>query len=211
MATSLHTISLGTCLPAYQLGQCLPMALILRRITFLEEGKVHFPPSPNKPPPSKSRHRIQRPCSHVPFPFISLQPSIQNVFPSTFQPCRSSLSTAMTPALALPTLRVHAKKADLELTATPSICVDVPNDLPSITTIDELAVVVKNAHIWIARTGTCCIEISIAVNGRPILENEHLQKTIDLIQYCPVWLAPCTTAPIGLSCLLGLESPGASA
>ncbi|KAI8719237.1 hypothetical protein NCS52_00704200 [Fusarium sp. LHS14.1] len=93
----------------------------------------------------------------------------------------------MTPALALPTLRVHAKNANLELTATPSLCVDLPDDLPPVTTIDELAVVVKNAHIWIARTGTCYIEISIAANGHPILENEHVQKTINLIQHCPVW------------------------
>ncbi|KAI8688698.1 hypothetical protein NCS55_00124100 [Fusarium keratoplasticum] len=93
----------------------------------------------------------------------------------------------MTPALALPNLRVHAKQANLELTTTPSLCVDLPDDLPPVTTIDELAAVVKSAHIWIARTGTCCIEISIAVNGRPILENERLQKMIDLIQHCSVW------------------------
>ncbi|KAJ4315144.1 hypothetical protein N0V84_008532 [Fusarium piperis] len=93
----------------------------------------------------------------------------------------------MTPALALPSLRVHARQANLELTATPSLCVDLPDDLPPVTTIDELAAVVKNAHIWIARTGTCCIEISIAVNGRPILENERLQKTIELIQHCQIW------------------------
>ncbi|RSL48923.1 hypothetical protein CEP54_012671 [Fusarium duplospermum] len=93
----------------------------------------------------------------------------------------------MTPALALPSLRVHAKQANLEITATPSLCVDLPDDLPPVATIDELAAVVRDAHIWIARTGTCCIEISIAVNGRPILQNENLQKTIELIQHCQVW------------------------
>ncbi|RSL71659.1 hypothetical protein CEP53_001409 [Fusarium sp. AF-6] len=93
----------------------------------------------------------------------------------------------MTPALALPSIRVHAKQANLEITATPSLCVDLPDDLPPVATIDELAAVVKDAHIWIARTGTCCIEISIAVSGRPILQNDHLQKTTELIQHCQVW------------------------
>ncbi|KAF5027556.1 hypothetical protein F66182_298 [Fusarium sp. NRRL 66182] len=93
----------------------------------------------------------------------------------------------MSPALRLPALRVVAKQANLEITAKPSLTIDLPDDAQSISTIDHVLSAVQDSHLWIIRTGACCIEVSVAVDGRPVLEHSRLKGIIEAISSCEVW------------------------
>ncbi|KAF4984626.1 hypothetical protein FZEAL_202 [Fusarium zealandicum] len=86
-----------------------------------------------------------------------------------------------------PCIRISTKKVNLELTASPSLCVDLPDDFSHVTTIDELQTVMRDAHLWIARTGPCEIEVSIAINARMILDNGCLHGIAKTIQHSQVW------------------------
>ncbi|KAJ3523370.1 hypothetical protein NM208_g12481 [Fusarium decemcellulare] len=93
----------------------------------------------------------------------------------------------MSPIVSLPNARVLAKQFKLDIVATPSLCLDLPNHLSPVSTIDELLALVKDANVWIARTGPCYIEVSVAVHGHPVLENDRLKDIVELIQHCQVW------------------------
>lgn len=92
----------------------------------------------------------------------------------------------MASALPLPVLQVLLKQEDLEIAVTSSFCLDLPPRIANIKTIDQLLVEVKESHLWIARTGNCHIEISVAVNDDPILENEQLDTFARSIKHCDV-------------------------
>ncbi|KAH6996768.1 hypothetical protein EDB80DRAFT_882925 [Ilyonectria destructans] len=93
----------------------------------------------------------------------------------------------MASALPLPVLQILLKQENLEIVVTSSFCLDLPSRIANIKTIDQLLVEVKKSHLWIARTGNCHIEISVAVNDDPILENEQLDTFSRSIKHCDVW------------------------
>lgn len=107
---------------------------------------------------------------------------------------RPEHEAAMSPTLRLPTLRVAAQQAEIELTAKPSLNIDLPDNAQPIATIEDLLSAVRHDHLWITREGACCIEVSIAVNGRPILESSRLESIIEAISNCEVPKLPLLTA-----------------
>ncbi|KAK7415837.1 hypothetical protein QQX98_005619 [Neonectria punicea] len=90
-------------------------------------------------------------------------------------------------ALPLPPLRILLKQETLEITVTSSFCLDLPIHLSSIGTIDQLLAVVKESHLWIARTGSCCIEVSLAVNGTQVLDGIQRDAFAQSIKKCELW------------------------
>ncbi|SPJ75037.1 uncharacterized protein FTOL_04768 [Fusarium torulosum] len=110
----------------------------------------------------------------------------------------------MSPALQLPSLRILAKQTNVEVTATPSLNIDLPNNTQSITSIDDLLSLVQDSHLWITRSGACCIQISIAVNGRPILESTRLESIAKAVSSCEVWDRLGIHLKYDRSCTVGL-------
>jgi hypothetical protein len=96
----------------------------------------------------------------------------------------------MSPALRLPSLRILAKQTNVEVTATPSLNIDLPDYVQSITSVNDLLSLVQDSHLWITRSGACCIQISVAVNGRPILESTRLESIAKAVGNCEVSKQP---------------------
>lgn len=92
-------------------------------------------------------------------------------------------------ALPLPALQILLKQENLKITVTSSFCLDLPTRLPSIETIDQLLAVVDESHLWIARTGNCCIEVSLAVNGTQVLDSTQRDAFAQSIKKCEVYQA----------------------
>jgi hypothetical protein len=92
----------------------------------------------------------------------------------------------MSCALRLPTIRVIANQANVELSASASINIDAPDGAPHFATIRDLSSAVEDSHLWIARSGACCLEVSIALNGYPILETESLDAIAQAVRGCEV-------------------------
>ncbi|KAH7156126.1 hypothetical protein EDB81DRAFT_880457 [Dactylonectria macrodidyma] len=90
-------------------------------------------------------------------------------------------------AWPLPTLRILLKQENLEIVVTPSLCLDLPARFANVLTIDQLCVDLEESHLWIARTGNCHIEVSVAVHGNPVLEVEQLGSFARSIKHCDVW------------------------
>ncbi|KAF4441263.1 hypothetical protein FACUT_2765 [Fusarium acutatum] len=108
----------------------------------------------------------------------------------------------MSCALRLPTIRVIANQANVELSASASINIDAPDGTRHFATIRDLSSAVEDSHLWIARSGACCLEVSIALNGHPILETESLDAIAEVAGGCEVWgrlgihLGPNRTYPV---------------
>lgn len=116
----------------------------------------------------------------------------------------------MASALPLPVLQILLKQEDLEIVVTSSFCLDLPPRIANIKTIDQLLVEVKESHLWIARTGNCHIEISVAVNDDPILENEQLDTFSRSIKHCdvcqPYQVLSCLRLTMPTRCGIALAS-----
>ncbi|KAF5685367.1 hypothetical protein FCIRC_3493 [Fusarium circinatum] len=114
-------------------------------------------------------------------------------------------------ALRLPTIRVIANQANIELSASASIIIDAPDGVRHIATIRDLSSAVEGSHLWIARSGACCLEVSIAINGHPILDAFHLDAIAEAVGCCEVWsrlgvhLEPNRPCPIQLPGLLSFS------
>ncbi|KAG5753637.1 hypothetical protein H9Q72_003339 [Fusarium xylarioides] len=108
----------------------------------------------------------------------------------------------MSCALRLPTIRVIANQANVELSASASINIDAPDGARHFATIRDLSSAVEDSHLWIARSGACGLEVSIALNGHPILETESLNAIAEAVRGCEVWgrlgvhLGPNRTYPV---------------
>ncbi|RGP70663.1 hypothetical protein FSPOR_3964 [Fusarium sporotrichioides] len=93
----------------------------------------------------------------------------------------------MSCALRLPTIRVVANPANVELTATSSLNIDPPDGSQNIKNAKDLLSAVTNSHLWISRVGACCIDVSFAIDGRPILEYAHLERVAESISNSEIW------------------------
>ncbi|KAF5719102.1 hypothetical protein FMUND_4891 [Fusarium mundagurra] len=112
----------------------------------------------------------------------------------------------MSCALRLPTIRVIANQANVELSASASINIDTPDGARHFATIRDLSSAVEDAHLWIARSGACCLEISIALNGHPILETESLDAIAQAVRHCEVW--GCLGVHLGPNRTYPVQQPG---
>lgn len=92
----------------------------------------------------------------------------------------------MSCALRLPTIRVISNQANVELSASASINIDAPDGARHIATIRDLSSAVEDSHLWVARSGACCLEVSIAINGHPILETFRLNAIAEAVSSCEV-------------------------
>ncbi|KAF5629330.1 hypothetical protein F52700_7651 [Fusarium sp. NRRL 52700] len=117
----------------------------------------------------------------------------------------------MSCALRLPTIRVIANQANVELSASASINIDAPDGARHIATIRDLSSAVEDSHLWIARSGACCLEVSITINGHPVLETFHLNAIAEAVGGCEVWgrlgvhLEPNRSCPVQLPGLLSFS------
>ncbi|RKK90533.1 hypothetical protein BFJ71_g11552 [Fusarium oxysporum] len=124
----------------------------------------------------------------------------------------------MSCALRLPTIRVISNQANVELSASASINIDAPDGARHIATIRDLSSAVEDSHLWVARSGACCLEVSIAINGHPILETFRLNAIAEAVSNCEVWgrlgvhLEPNLSCPVQLPGLLSfsLQHPNLS-
>lgn len=83
------------------------------------------------------------------------------------------VTDSTTTVLPLPNLHFLLQQERLEVTVTSSLCLDLPSHLSSIGTIDQLSALVKESHLWIARTGSCCFDVSVSVNGDSMKEGRE--------------------------------------
>lgn len=79
--------------------------------------------------------------------------------------CGRPAMCSITTVLSLPTLDLFVSQGNLRITVASSLCLDLPTHLSGIETVDQLLDFVKESHLWIARTGSCCFDVSITVNG----------------------------------------------
>ncbi|KAF5643878.1 uncharacterized protein FTJAE_2947 [Fusarium tjaetaba] len=112
----------------------------------------------------------------------------------------------MSCALRLPTIRVIANQANVELSASASINIDAPYGAPHFATIRDLSSAVEDSHLWIARSVACCLEVSIALNGYPILETESLDTIAQAVRGCEVW--DCLGVHLGPNRTYPVQQPG---
>lgn len=96
----------------------------------------------------------------------------------------------MSCALRLPTIRLVAKQANVELSATSSLNIGPLDGARNIENAKDLLSAVKNSHLWISRSGACCIEVSFAIDGCPILERVHLEGLAEVISNSEVFQQP---------------------
>ncbi|KAG8674705.1 hypothetical protein FPOAC2_00738 [Fusarium poae] len=93
----------------------------------------------------------------------------------------------MSCALRLPTIRVVTKQANIELRATASLNIDPPDGARNIKDAKDLLSAVSNSYLWISRAGSCCIEVSFAIEGRPVSECDHLEGVAETINSSKIW------------------------
>ncbi|CEI64320.1 hypothetical protein FVEN_g11059 [Fusarium venenatum] len=93
----------------------------------------------------------------------------------------------MSCALRLPTIRVVTKQANIELTATASLNIDPSDGTRNIKNAKDLLSAVTNSQLWISRAGACSIEVSFAIDSRPILERDHLEGVAETIGNSEIW------------------------
>jgi hypothetical protein len=99
----------------------------------------------------------------------------------------------MSCALRLPTIRVVTKQANIELRATASLNIDPPDGARNIKDAKDLLSAVSNSYLWISRAGSCCIEVSFAIEGRPVSECDHLEGVAETINSSKVFQQPLLT------------------
>lgn len=83
--------------------------------------------------------------------------------------------TTQTSTILVPPLRICLTNEKLEIDVTASISLDLPEILGHVTTVDDLLEAVERDNLWIARLGTCYIELSTAVDGHPTLDHNQLE------------------------------------
>lgn len=92
----------------------------------------------------------------------------------------------MSKAIYLPTLRISSSIDNLDTSVSSSICLDLPKDTREITSVNDLFQAVMKDHMWIARLGTCNIEVSFSINGDSVLDDESLGMVAESIASCEV-------------------------
>lgn len=83
--------------------------------------------------------------------------------------------TNQTSTILVPPLRICLANDKLEIDVTASISLDLPEILGHVTTVNDLVEAVERDNLWIARLGTCYIEVSTTVDGHPILDHGQLE------------------------------------
>lgn len=95
-------------------------------------------------------------------------------------------------SIALPHLHLASRDKQLEATLEPCLCLDLPESLGSLQSDDQLRQAIDQEHLWIARIGSCYLEVSVFVNGNLILNEDSIAKLAGWIQHCHV----CRSRPL---------------
>jgi hypothetical protein len=80
---------------------------------------------------------------------------------------------SITTVLTLPTLDLLMSQENLRITVTTSLCLDLPSQFSGIESVNQLLDLVKESHLWIARTGSCCFDVSVTVNGDSLQKDKE--------------------------------------
>lgn len=88
--------------------------------------------------------------------------------------------------IPLPRLRIASQPENLELTLQGYISLELPEELNELASAGELLDAVKEKHLWIARTGSCHLNISIYIHDGLVSADIDLATLAVWIQDCEV-------------------------
>lgn len=84
--------------------------------------------------------------------------------------------------IALPQLRIQNRQDGLEVLAKPAVRLHLPRELPRVDTVDGLMNAVEKKSLWLARTGSCHLEVSVVINDDPVLDSDRVKQVADTIR-----------------------------
>lgn len=112
-------------------------------------------------------------------------------------------------AISLPKLRIASKSNGYELRLHALLSLDLPEELRTLVTAEELLNAVTEKHLWIARKGACHLNISVSVHDELLRGHAELPQIAAWVQECEVCASICTVAWVVLIASV-LGSPGTS-
>lgn len=88
--------------------------------------------------------------------------------------------------ISLPATRLASRIEDVELSLQGSLTIDFPEEIEAPTTATELLDAVSNRHVWIARTGSCYLNVSILVHDELLPGEFDISQIAAHVQNCKV-------------------------
>lgn len=85
------------------------------------------------------------------------------------------------PAVSLPAVSIFSQSLNTELMLNGSLLLQHFGHLSPPSTSSELLELVHDKHLWIARTGSCHLHVSISFHGQRLEQRDMLDQIVDWI------------------------------
>lgn len=96
--------------------------------------------------------------------------------------------------ISMPEIRIASKLQDLDLAVQGSLLLSLPESHGRLTSSDELLSLVTTKHLWVRRTGSCHFNVTVLVEGQPVVGTDEETRLAEWVGECEVSCA----VPIGL-------------
>ncbi|KAL7969787.1 hypothetical protein HDV63DRAFT_43864 [Trichoderma sp. SZMC 28014] len=87
----------------------------------------------------------------------------------------------------LPKIHLSDNGQHLDLSLEGSMKLQFPNSVKLPQTSTDLLKLVREEHLWIARTGSCHFHVIVSIQGERVTARDLVAELIEWIQYCEVW------------------------
>lgn len=86
----------------------------------------------------------------------------------------------------LPKIHLSDNGQHLDLSLEGSMKLQFPNSVKLPQTSTDLLKLVREEHLWIARTGSCHFHVIVSIQGERVTARDLVAELIEWIQYCEV-------------------------
>lgn len=83
--------------------------------------------------------------------------------------------------LDLPKLILKSTTDDVELTLQTYLSLELPRQIESTATLDELLDAIKQEYLWIGRTRSCHLNVTVVADGEMMLDGGSIARMMETV------------------------------
>lgn len=85
-------------------------------------------------------------------------------------------------SVSLPDLSLVSNEQQLDFALGGTLQLRFPDGLDVPRTSSDLLKLVTEKHLWITRTGSCYLRLDVSIQGKPVLERNHIAKLVEWVR-----------------------------
>ncbi|EHK15896.1 uncharacterized protein TRIVIDRAFT_39897 [Trichoderma virens Gv29-8] len=90
-------------------------------------------------------------------------------------------------SVSLPNLHLVGNEQQLDFSLGGSLQLRFPDGVNPPRTSSDLLKLVMEKHLWVARTGSCHLQLDVSIQGEPVSERNHIAKLVEWVRDCEIW------------------------